>query len=119
MLKRDKIIAAAFVVQIVGCATYYTVRSHRVDSAPLRRVYIDAEALIGSRTQILGRQNTPFTLVEFADYQCPPCARANSEIKKILDKNGRQKQTYQWAGIPEFTGNRSETIKKTQSKNVN
>ena len=86
MLKRDKIIAAAFVVQIVGCATYYTVRSHRVDSAPLRRVYIDAEALIGSRTQILGRQNTPFTLVEFADYQCPPCARANSEIKKYWVK---------------------------------
>jgi len=36
----------------------------------------------------LGQRDAPVTIVEFSDYQCPFCVRAESTVKQILDTHG-------------------------------
>jgi protein-disulfide isomerase len=42
----------------------------------------------------LGPADAPIRLVEFADYECPYCARMNPEIKKLRDEFGDKLSVY-------------------------
>jgi len=43
----------------------------------------------------LGPADAPITIVEFSDYQCPYCSRAESVVKQVLDKyKGKVKFVY-------------------------
>jgi len=52
------------------------------DPEPTGRVHVD---LTGA--PILGNPEAPVTLVEFTDFQCPFCARANGTIHELLKAN--------------------------------
>lgn len=52
------------------------------EEAPAGRVHVD---LAGA--PVLGNPDAPVTLVEFTDFQCPFCARANTTIHELLQNN--------------------------------
>ena len=52
------------------------------EEAPAGRVHVDL-----TDAPILGNPDAPVTLVEFTDFQCPFCARANTTIHQLLEKN--------------------------------
>ena len=59
-------------------------------NSPPRLIRFSKEDLVGDRSLLLGVPEAPFSLVEFADYQCPPCAVANPLVKKILSANPKK-----------------------------
>jgi protein-disulfide isomerase len=49
-----------------------------------RPIHTDAGTIIGPLGDFAGNQNCPYKLVEFGDYECPPCHEANTEVPGIL-----------------------------------
>jgi protein-disulfide isomerase len=45
---------------------------------------VNVSHVTGQNPTYLGGLNCPYTLVEFGDYQCPPCHLAYRELKEIL-----------------------------------
>lgn len=51
--------------------------------------------IIGSSPHLKGDTNAQVTLVEFGDYQCPPCQKAHQELTKLLNASrGRWKLVF-------------------------
>jgi protein-disulfide isomerase len=48
------------------------------------RIQVSTKASAGS----VGPSNAPVTIVEFSDYQCPYCERAESSVQEVLKKYG-------------------------------
>ena len=42
---------------------------------------------------VLGNQDAPFTVIEFADFACPHCQEYHPEIQKFLDQLRRDRQS--------------------------
>ncbi len=60
------------------------------------RAYIDIE-----NAPVLGDANAPVTIIEFTDFQCPFCSRANNTIHELLDKNpGKAKLVFRSYPLP-------------------
>lgn len=59
-----------------------TPRGKAVPQAPEGKVFVD---ISGAPT--MGDPNAPITLVEFTDFECPFCARANNTVKTLMEKN--------------------------------
>lgn len=50
---------------------------------------------------VLGDVNAPVTLVEFTDFECPFCARANATLKELIAKNpGKVKVVFKHNPLP-------------------
>ena len=43
---------------------------------------------LGPRDHVLGRPDAPATLVEYGDYECPFCGRAEGEVEEVLRRLG-------------------------------
>src|SRR5579862_3041384 len=74
-------------VAMVGftCTTIVLGRPRR---GPILTSY-PASAVLGTGRPILGSLAARFTLVEFGDYQCPPCIAASARVQALLARNQR------------------------------
>lgn len=53
---------------------------------------LKASTLLSGRSQFYGSPKAPYTLVEFGDYECPPCRRVQPLVEAALKKySGRVK----------------------------
>jgi protein-disulfide isomerase len=49
---------------------------------------------------VLGPANAPVTIIEFADFECPYCARAYSEIETLVNTTYKDKVRLIWKNFP-------------------
>jgi len=69
---RDAIIIAAIILNVA----FVRWRASRVDNQPVKAITsLPASEIIGNPSNELGDPNARYLLVEFGDYQGPPCAR--------------------------------------------
>ncbi|MCW3097602.1 MAG: Protein-disulfide isomerase [Chthonomonadaceae bacterium] len=100
MRKIDKIVVGAFVLE---CLLFFGYRGYRAHHPriPVETVQASSVAVIGPHTLCEGQSSAPYTLVEFGDYQCPPCAGAYADTQKILKKyHGKLKFTFRHYPLP-------------------
>jgi protein-disulfide isomerase len=84
--------AALFLVVCItiGVLSISLLRTHQaqsaisVNSGPYFVVTQNVATIMGSNPDVKGQPACPYTLVEFADYQCPACGRAESGISELL-----------------------------------
>ena len=69
-----------------GSMIWHKLMTRQIPSAVILNVA--ASVAIGTNTDFQGETNAPNTLVEFADFQCPPCIGQSFEIPKYLNKYG-------------------------------
>jgi protein-disulfide isomerase len=60
---------------------------------PIKLLHLDDRAT-------LGPASTPVTIVEFADFECPYCARAFSEIETLVNTTYKNKVKLIWKNFP-------------------
>src|SRR4028118_1349296 len=59
-----------------------------VRSEPLKSL---SSAATGAQpAHVKGAENAVVTIEEFADFECPPCARLHSEIRKMKEEYGER-----------------------------
>lgn len=51
------------------------------------RLTAEPSAVLGENPRFRGNPSATLTIVEFGDYQCPPCRRLESDLKKLVEKN--------------------------------
>ncbi len=88
MQRRDKILLILLAAQIPLFAALYRFRSNS-QMAPVEMTTLTAEQVIGNRANITGMPDAPYTLVEFGDYQCPPCAALAPKVEELVRKNSK------------------------------
>ena len=93
---RDGFILLAIVVNI----TYFKWRSNQPPAGNVKPIStVSASDIIGEATGVLGDKSAPYVLVEFGDYQCPPCARLFPQIDDVLSRH-RSKLRFQFRQYP-------------------
>ncbi len=68
---------------------------------PPLELHVSAASVIGPHPDFRGDQNAPYTLVEFADYQCPPCKAADAQVGSVLNRyKGKVRLTFRNYPLP-------------------
>lgn len=80
-------------------ATWHSLANNRPHTAQL--LDIRAQEILAGRTEYLGDAKSPYTLVEFGDYECPPCRASRTKVHDILTrKQGKLKLDFRNLPLP-------------------
>ncbi len=85
---------------VVAFAVAIPVRAAREAAArkPIE-LRVDPSVVLGDARWRIGDKETAFTLVEFADFQCPPCAGMSEKIPLLIEKH-QSKLSYVFRHYP-------------------
>lgn len=97
MLKRDKIIVFAISAQVVIFAILFLRPKHTLPQ-PVQ-VNVPISLATGTKPNLAGAPDSPYTLVEFGDYECLPCTSIQSEVSRVLRRN-IGKMAFQFRHLP-------------------
>jgi protein-disulfide isomerase len=99
------VLAAAIVSSLVAWGVFSLIR-RLPDSVRARQIAGTAEELLDlaeevdpDRDHIRGPAEAPVTLVEYGDYECPYCGRAEPVVRALLDSFGDEVR-YVWRHLP-------------------
>jgi protein-disulfide isomerase len=103
MKKPDKIIYFVIAINTVIAVIVFLTKKEVLSN--LQKPILIQESIISSDTlskgtKVIGTTNAPYTLVEFGDYQCPPCANAHTKVQEILEKNKNVKLVFYHMPLP-------------------
>lgn len=89
MLRRDIVIGGLLAVELVGMAGFSLWRKQRATATTVEKpvvLSVPASLVIGAKPEFLGKAHSPYTLIEFGDYQCPPCARIYPQTHTLVTR---------------------------------
>lgn len=101
MTRKDKgiaLLAALLALVLTGsvCAAIY----RRLHPSP-RVVDIAASEVVGEGRHAFGDPNSPYTLVEFGDYECPACRMNQPVVRALIARYpGRLRLVYRHCPLP-------------------
>jgi protein-disulfide isomerase len=78
-------------IAVAGVSSY---QERQVEALAAKKLELSVapQQVIGSHPDFKGDPHSPYTLVEFGDYQCPPCRAVNAQLQDTLRLyNGRVK----------------------------
>lgn len=81
--RRDIVIGGLIAVQFCILGAVLAVRRSPADPPP-QILHTSVQEAVGEKRPLLGTANAPYTLVEFGDYQCAPCAAMYLEVEHLL-----------------------------------
>ncbi|HEY6638392.1 MAG TPA: Na+/H+ antiporter NhaA [Solirubrobacterales bacterium] len=99
------VLAAAIISPLVAAAIFQVVKRlpDEVRARQIAATYEDlldlSEDVDPERDHIRGSEQAPVTLVEYGDYQCPYCGRAEVVVRELLDSFGDDLR-YVWRHLP-------------------
>ena len=99
------VLVAALVATILAAGIFRVVRRLPTE-VRARQIAATAEELLDlsddvdpARDHVRGPDDAPVTLVEYGDYECPYCGRAELVIRELLDSFGDEMR-YVWRHLP-------------------
>ncbi len=99
MRRINAIIAALVLLETAAYGGYRVYASHNGPEVP--EVHVPTTMAIGEAPVFLGKAEARYTLVEFGDYQCPPCAAAAPAVEKLIDQSqGKLKFVFRQYPLP-------------------
>ena len=81
MIIRDKIIGSVIVAQLLVIGK---ILNSQNQIPPPKLISFELKEILPNKDRVIGNIKAPFTLIEFGDYQCHPCAKASERINYIL-----------------------------------
>jgi protein-disulfide isomerase len=70
---------------IASCFMWFSLRAiHNQRPVTAQIIAASTREILAGRSGFLGDPNSPFTLVEFADYECPPCRANRAKVHDLL-----------------------------------
>ena len=88
MRKSETLVLATILFLALGGLAYSFMRP----TAKYKPIHLEpalafpASDLLAKRHDFLGDAAAPYTLIEFGDYQCPPCRGARPQVKELLSR---------------------------------
>jgi protein-disulfide isomerase/rhodanese-related sulfurtransferase len=80
--------AVVIVAIVLGVPAFAVLSSHGV-APPVSQVTSDAlKVLVRPASHVTGNPDSPVTVVEFGDFECPACGHEESVVREILQKYG-------------------------------
>jgi Na+/H+ antiporter NhaA len=99
-------VLGAAVLSTLGAWTVFRVAARLPEPVRARQLAGTADELVDladevdpDRDHIRGSEDAPVTLVEYGDYECPYCGRAEVTIRELLDSFGDELR-YVWRNLP-------------------
>ncbi len=79
----------AFIVTLIVLNfLWFGWRIYQANHAPSKLITsVSPKEIIGKRSNLIGTSNSGYTLIEFGDYQCPPCARMFHQIEEFMEQH--------------------------------
>lgn len=79
-------IAVVLVLALISCGFLIAAVTERNKGtkAVLQVLHVPTSEVVGSSPVYRGAANAPNTLIEFGDYQCPPCRAANRTLNSMI-----------------------------------
>ena len=69
------------------------------EAALIPKSFVPPVPLIDKTGDFLGDAKAPFTIIEFGDYQCPPCAHQHTQVSRLMSKYPHQLR-FQFRHLP-------------------
>lgn len=83
-------VIVAILMTLAGTLVFVAMK--RVNRPPAPRIpppialAVSTNLVLGPRRDYRGDAKSPYILVEFGDYQCPPCSAADAKVKALLQR---------------------------------
>lgn len=96
MNRIEKVVLGSALLLTTGLVAVACVRAGRLAAAARRQneakkavvLRVAPAVAIGNRPQFRGAAGAPYVLVEFMDYQCPPCKAVHADLPGLVSRYG-------------------------------
>ncbi len=115
---RPYLACAAIAMVLAGLTARDVYRQREADARELRKLQIDVQpsVLLAGRGRLLGDARAPYTLVEFGDYECPPCRRTQELVHAAMSRyRGRLKLDFRQHPLSQIHPHALEAALATES----
>lgn len=92
--------SALFFALVFAVAAFTGLATRGHQTMGVRQTDVAAAEILSARTDSVGDPSSPYTLVEFADYECPPCRASYRKLHDLASVRYRGKVKLMFRNLP-------------------